>query len=30
MILDGECDEMAKNDLYMIGSLDSASENANA
>jgi F-type H+-transporting ATPase subunit beta len=30
MILDGECDEMAENDLYMIGSLDSASENANA
>ena len=30
MILDGECDEMAENDLYMIGSLDSASESANA
>jgi F-type H+-transporting ATPase subunit beta len=30
MILDGECDDMAENDLYMIGSLDSASENANA
>jgi F-type H+-transporting ATPase subunit beta len=30
MILDGECDEMAENDLYMIGSLDSASENTNA
>ena len=29
MILDGECDEMAENDLYMIGSLDSASESAN-
>ena len=26
MILDGECDSMAENDLYMIGSLDSASE----
>ena len=30
MILDGECDEMAENDLYMIGSLDSASESAKA
>ena len=30
MILDGECDEMAENDLYMIGSLDSASKSANA
>ncbi len=30
MILDGECDEMAENDLYMIGSLDSAPESANA
>ena len=30
MILDGKCDEMAENDLYMIGSLDSASESANA
>ena len=30
MILDGECDEMAENDLYMIGSLDSASESANS
>ena len=29
MILDGGCDEMAENDLYMIGSLDSASESAN-
>ena len=30
MILDGGCDEMAENDLYMIGSLDTASESANA
>lgn len=30
MILDGECDEMAENDLYMIGSLDTASDSANA
>ncbi|MDC3132411.1 F0F1 ATP synthase subunit beta [Opitutae bacterium] len=29
MILEGGCDEMAENDLYMIGSLDSASESAN-
>ncbi|MAV39193.1 MAG: F0F1 ATP synthase subunit beta [Puniceicoccaceae bacterium] len=26
MILDGECDAMAENDLYMIGSIDSALE----
>ena len=26
MILEGECDSMAENDLYMIGSLDSISE----
>ncbi len=30
MILDGECDSMAENDLYMIGSLDSASEESKA
>ena len=30
MILDGECDAMAENDLYMIGSIDSVLETTQA
>ena len=28
MILDGECDDMAENDLYMKGSMDTVKEGA--
>ena len=30
MILDGDCDDLAENDLYMKGSMDTVEESANA
>ena len=30
MILDGDCDDFAENDLYMKGSMDTVEESANA